>query len=285
MNFKKLPLIFFILLITSCVSKEPATKSIGRFNINKDLFLANFDCKTDVDDIHSVAAVATMLFDSRFSNVNYHAVAGAYGTQEGLYVPGNELFETSFGNNWSDTHTDRDRALKEVSALLTKTLEKGGNIWIAEAGQSDFTSDVVRNINNILPSIQTKARIHVVQHSDWNESSAAPENLDYVKANVTYHKIPDGNVVGNGSPGFKTDDNFALKNSISQQKLNHIWDLAIQIANNFNGKENRYLNEAIANGGLDFSDVSETCYIFGFDHLVDATQFFKEFTGKSAQKE
>ena len=40
-----------------------------------------------------------MLADPRFSNVKYHAVAGAYGIQEGLYVPPNDLFKIAFGTN------------------------------------------------------------------------------------------------------------------------------------------------------------------------------------------
>jgi hypothetical protein len=30
-------------------------------------------------------------------------------------------------------------------------------------------------------------------------------------------------------------------------------------------------------GGLDFSDTSETTWIFGFNDLVDANDFFEEF--------
>ena len=37
-----------------------------RFNPNKDLLLAHFDCKTDVDDLHSVAALITLLSQPDF---------------------------------------------------------------------------------------------------------------------------------------------------------------------------------------------------------------------------
>lgn len=49
-------------------------------------------------------------------------------------MPANELFEASFGYNWSDAHSNFEHALKEVTFIVTNTLEKGGNIWIAEAG-------------------------------------------------------------------------------------------------------------------------------------------------------
>jgi hypothetical protein len=64
-------------------SPEKFSKKDG-FNMEKDFLLAQFDCKTDVDDIHTMAALATLLSDSCFSTVNYHAVTGTYGIQKGL---------------------------------------------------------------------------------------------------------------------------------------------------------------------------------------------------------
>ncbi len=271
---KKILLAFIIIILYS--SSE--AQLIGKFNIEKDLFLAQFDCKTDVDDIYSIAGAATMLADPRLANVKYHAVAGAYGTQEGLYVPPNDLFKIAFDTNWSDAHTNFKQALSEVTTLVTNTLKDSGNIWIAEAGQSDFSASLIKNIKKTLPSISTKSRIHIVQHSDWNENNTAAGDLAYVKENTNYIKIPDGNVVGNGSPGFKTEEKVNWKNYITNSKLINVWEKAIEIANKYNGKDGRYKNQAIAKGGMDFSDVSETCWIFGFNHLENAEQFFKEFS-------
>jgi len=53
--------------------------------------------------------------------------------------------------------------------------------------------------------------------------------------------------------------------------------MAIDIANTYNGVEGRYLNESIQKGGLDFSDVAESVWIFGFGDMVDANDFFSEF--------
>ena len=268
-------------LLAICLSCSPdnsSTKLIGKFNIEKDLYLAQFDCKTDTDDILSIAAVATMLNDPRFSNVKYHAVAGAYGIQDGLYVPPNELFKIAFRSHWSDAHSNFKRALSEVTKLVTYTLNEGGNIWIAEAGQSDFSASLIRNIKNTLPSINTKSRIHIVQHSDWNENKTAADNLTYVKENSDYIKIPDGNVVGNGSPGFYTEDKVYSRKYITDPKLINVWEKAFQIANKYNGQDGRYNNPALANGGVDFSDVSETCWIFGYNHLKNAVQYFEEFS-------
>jgi hypothetical protein len=272
--------IFFV-FFASCASNPPLTTLIGNFRLESDLFLAQFDCKTDVDDIHSIAGVTTILTDPRFSDVRYHAVAGTYGIQEGPYVPANELFEASFGDNWSDAHSNYKGALREVTHLVTNVLKDGGNIWIAEAGQSDFSADLVRNIKTALPNVNTTVRIHIVQHSDWNENNTAPDNLSFIKASVCYHKIPDGNTIGNGSPGFKSDEIVKWQDYINNPVLLHIWEIALEIANKYNGKENRYNNPAIASGGMDFSDVSETCWIFGFDYLENIQQFFEEFSTSS----
>lgn len=277
MRYKFFFLLIFLIHLLSCttISEKP---NIGQFNVKSDLFLAQFDCKTDVDDIHSVAGVATILADPRFSGVHAHAVAGAYGIQEGLYVPGDSLFKTVYGNNWSDAHSNYKKALNEVTLLVTKTLKNSGNIWIAEAGQSDFTAALIKIIKDSLPDIETTKRIHVVQHSEWNENNTSPENLAYVKANADYHKIPDGNVLDNGSPGFYSEEKISIQEYIKDPEVLTIWQLAMEIANNFNGKEGRHNNPAIAKGGLDFSDVSETCWIFGFNHLKNSKQFFEEFS-------
>jgi hypothetical protein len=272
-----------ILLVSACLSscgveEDIASDLLGRFDRNKDLYLAHFDAKTDVDDIHSVAAVATMLADPRFSEVNYHAVAGTYGIQEGLYVPAEELFNLAFEERWSDAHADFDRALNEVSNLAIATLNDGGSIWIADAGQSDFSAALVRRIQELMPEAAVKDHIHIIQHADWNEEVTTPEDLAFVKEAANYHKIPDGNGPGNGTPGFRSDKIISWQVQVSDARLQEIWTTAIAIANTYNGAHGRYLNESIQKGGLDFSDVAEMTWIFGFNDLVDANDFFREFS-------
>ena len=248
---------------------------IGQFNTEQDLLLGHFDCKTDVDDLHSVAAFATLMNYPDYEDVNYHAVAGAYGTQGGLYVPPNSLFKMAFGENWSDAHEDFEKAVENVKILAMQALTKGGDIFIADAGQSDFSAALVKAIVKEVPDIVTKDRIHVVQHSNWNEEVTSTEALNYVKTHTDYQKIPDGNAVNNGSPGFRSEEAIKWRSFIDDKDLIRVWEQAIALANQYNGKENRYLNEAIASGGLDFSDLSETCWIFGLQDIKDANEFFR----------
>jgi hypothetical protein len=276
MNYKILTVIViatFLISFRSHAMDEIFSRSCS-FNIEKDLLLVQFDCKTDVDDLQSAAALAMLLADSKFSGIHYHAVAGTYGIQEGLYLPPNDLFQLAFGENWTDAHENTKKAAEQVMVVIKATLINQGDIWIAEAGQSDFTASLVKAIQSELPEICISQRIHVVQHSDWNEKSTSPENLQFIKKNTGYQKIPDGNVVGNGTPGFRSPEYTGWKNHITDPKLIAIWQLAIDLSSKYNGKEGRYNNEAISAGGLDFSDLSEVCWILGLQHIKDTEQFF-----------
>lgn len=248
------------------------------FNIKKDLLLVQFDCKTDVDDLHTVAAFATLLSDSKFSTLKYHAIAGTYGIQDGLYVPPNALFRLAFGSSWTDAHNNITKAVEIVKIITKTTLNSQGDIWIAEAGQSDFTAVLIKAIQKDLPEINISQRIHVVQHSDWNEKSTSPESLRFVKNKVDYQKIPDGNARENGTPGFRDSEYTNWKDKIENPKLLEIWQLAINLSNEYNGKDGRYNNEAISAGGLDFSDMSEVCWILGAQDIKDIEQFFNLYS-------
>jgi hypothetical protein len=266
--------------LSSCTSQDDSEPDLlGRFDRDKDLYLAHFDLKTDVDDVHSVAGVATMLADPRFSKVRYHAVAGTYGIQGGLYVPAEGVFNLAFGDHWSDAHRDFDKALAEVRSLSIETLNDGGSIWIADGGQSDFSAALIRAIQELMPEAIVKDRVHVVQHADWNEEVTTAGDLAFVKESASYQKIPSGNALGNGSPGFRSKTAVSWQEYVSDARLTEIWTAAVDVANKYNGADGRYLNEAIQSGGLDFSDVAETAWIFGFSELTDANDFFEEFSG------
>lgn len=244
------------------------------FDKDKDILLAQFDCKTDVDDLHSMAALATILANDEYSSLHYYAVAGAYGTQGGLYVPPNKLMDKAFGDNWSDAHADFDKAVDEVYSVALETLQNGGNIWVAEAGQSDFTAAVVKKIMAENAEVNISERFHVVQHSNWNEESTSPEDLQFIKENIQYHKIADGNGAGNGTACYRTETSIKPKEHISKPHLKKVWKLAIKLANRYNGKEGRYMNEAIEKGGLDFSDVSEIHWILEMENADSVKGFF-----------
>ena len=287
---KSFILIFLILTLGTIGCKkapnnsetESETEITKRFDKKNDLLLVQYDCKTDVDDLHSVAAFRTLISMPEYSNINYHAVAGTYGIQEGLYVPPNELFQMAFGENWSDAHTDRKKAIERVMKLALNTIDRGGKVWIAEAGQSDFSAVLIESVKRKDSSINTIDHFHIVQHSNWNEEVTHPDNLLFVQENTTYHKIADGNAEGNGTPGFNSSEFSQWNNYVQDPDLMKIWQTAMELGNKYNGREGRYLNESIAAGGLDFSDFSEVCWVMEIDTLSNGEAFF-EFYSKTKE--
>lgn len=277
--FKVVLLTTIIFISTSFTSGKNTTNGIqeSRFDIEKDLLLVQFDCKTDVDDLHTMAALATLLEHDNYSKLKYHAVTGSYGIQEGLYVPPNTLMELAFKDHWTDAHSDITNAIKKVKTIILSTLEDQGDIWIAEAGQSDFTAEIIKSIKFDSPGIKISERIHVIQHSDWNEKSMSRINLEYVKNHSDYEKIPDGNITDNGTPGFQDESFNKWQGKVSNSKKIELWELAIKLSNEYNGKDGRYNNKAIAKGGLDFSDLSEVCWILELTHIKNVEHFFNLF--------
>lgn len=274
-SFDLLSITFILASITLYAEEKiPVNK---HFNAEKDLLLVQLDCKTDVDDIHTAAALYTLMRNDQFATIQYHVVAGTYGIQEGLYVPPNELLQLAWGDDWTDAHANFDVAVQKVKRLAATTLAGQGDIWIADAGQSDFTAAMIKAVKADHPELAIKDRIHVVQHSTWNEEVTSPEHLQYVKDQADYQKISDGNVVGNGTPGFRTPGYTQWKSQITDPELLKVWQLAVAIGLQYNGKEGRYHNEAVAADGLDFSDLSEVCWILGLKDLRDTTEFFKLF--------
>lgn len=263
--------VFVLLLMSFSVVAD----SKSDFRIEKDFILFQFDSKTDVDDLHTIAAVATVLNLQPFESIQYHAVAGTYGDQEGLYIPSPKLFDMAFSENWSDRHNKPDEALSDVISSVASHLDSGANIWVVEAGQSNFTARWVKEVAKIRPDVNLSERINVVQHSDWNEQQTNPKDLAYVKATVNYQRIPDGNATGNGSPGFKSYDAVALDRYSLDPSVLKIWERAIILGDHYNGLDGRYENDAVLAQGLDFSDTVELCWILGLNHLSNAKEFFE----------
>jgi hypothetical protein len=264
------PLMFIFFLSSNSYATEP------KFSIEKDLLLLNFDLKTDVDDVQTIAAFYLILQSTEFEKINYFAVSGTYGVQAGLYVPANELFKKVFKQQWSDLYNERTVAINNTVQKVAQVLTNGGRIWLAEAGQSDFTQTLLLTLND--KGIKyAKEQFIVVQHSQWNEKETSVDALNYVKNNTTYLKIPDGNQEGNNTPGFK-DEFYPVKSLENKNLLStNIWTLANNITAKYNGVNGRYLNKAISNGGADFSDLVEVIYILDIKNTPTVSTFFRQF--------
>lgn len=257
----------------------PAAAVSSQFQPEQDLLVANFDSKPDPDDLQAIAALGTMLQHERFSEVDFLAVAGAYGTQGGSYIAAPKLFKLAFGDQWVDAHGDREAAVKAASQRAIKTLKDGGDVWLQEAGQSDFSAMLVKAIRAELPALNSKQRIHTVQHSTWNEEQTTPEDFLYVREYTDYSKIPDGNGGGNGTPSFNNKDGRWWTIVTQHEQLGALWKEAKRLSD-ANNAHAGYDNPTIAAGGFDFSDTVEATWIFNLNQLKDTDDFFATFVGE-----
>ncbi len=267
----------------STPTQAPENGFPGLFDPERDIFFAFYDNRPDADDIHSQAGVATLLADQRFQGVDFYSVLGTYGKQGGAFLNSSTVMNLCFGAaNWSNAHPKDGpnwvQSLSDTLARSLDTFDRDGDIWIMEAGQSDFSADLVRLIKQERPALDLTQRMHIVQHSAYNEKETTPADLAYVQANTDYQKIPDGNSGGNGSPQLRTNSaqNWALATSLPE--VGPCWAEARRVAdeNNFSGN-GHYENPAIEAGGFDFSDVVEATWIFGFNSLTNVDAFFDEF--------
>jgi len=244
---------------------------IGRFDPAKDLLVANYDSKPDVDDLQAVAGLGSVLKHDDFACVDFIATHGAYGIQTGEFLPAADLFTLAFGDAWIDAHANRDGAIETLASRMQETLESDGKVWVAEAGQSDVTAEAVKR----LPE-EYWPGVNVVQHSYWNETQTSPDAMNILVYNVPYHRIQDGNFPDNGTPAFNTDDGSHWEVLLTDPNLGPLWTEAKRLSELHNPVAD-YVNPAVEKGGLDFSDTVEIAYIFGFEDMAGVGDFVDRF--------
>ncbi len=252
-------------------SECQSAPQIGLFDPSRDLLVANYDSKPDVDDLQAVAGLGSVLKHPDYACVDYIATAGAYGAQGGEFLPAAALFTLAFGDKWQDAHADREGAIATLAERMAATIAAGGRVWVAEAGQSDVTAAAVER----LPK-EMWTSVHVVQHSYWNESMTSEEAMQTVVYNTRYHRVQDGNFPDNGSPAFNTDDGSHWQVLLADPSIGPIWREAKRLSD-FHNPQAAYVNPAVAAGGLDFSDTVEIAYIFGFDDMAGVGEFVERF--------
>ncbi len=113
--------------------------------------------------------------------------------------------------------------------------------------------------------MDTNRRIHVVQHSSWNEDQTTDEALAYIKTHTDYIRIKDANRFVNVAGG-----NDAFETAARQHPVfGPIWKAAFT----YYPPENR----------LDFSDTGEMLHILGLGEIgIDG--FRKRFLVNTEEK-
>ncbi|MFW6061289.1 MAG: hypothetical protein ACOC93_00620 [Planctomycetota bacterium] len=174
---------------------------------NADLISLHYDHAPDRDDGHSAAAdrtILTTLFSDAWVRKHVLAVSGAYGRNHGAFNPNSDaVMDAAWGDlgGWVAAHDRHDKAAGQNAARWMKTLKAGGDVWVKEGGQSDLTAAVIKRIKKEMQDLDTTKRIHLVQHSNWNENQTTDEDLRYVKTETDYIRITDANAYLNVKDG------------------------------------------------------------------------------------
>jgi hypothetical protein len=150
---------------------------------------------------------------------------------------------------WLSAHKNWDATVDQLATRWGDTLRAGGDIWVKDGGQSDLTADVVRKIKQTVPAVDTQKRIHVVQHSNWNERQTTDSDLAYVKAETDYIRIRDANRYLNKRGG----DAAFVEAATSHPVFGPAWKAAFAY---YNPKQR-----------LDFSDTGELLHIVGLGEM------------------
>ncbi|MEM6885891.1 MAG: carbohydrate-binding protein [Verrucomicrobiota bacterium] len=280
-----------------------STTAQVNFDKTKDLFLAQFDSKPDPDDIHSIAAVGCMMAHPDLHNVDFYAVQGTVGRQGGQFIPAPALMTMAFGQQnvrWTQagngqTNTTPGTAnwnasVDRVRVKAKAALDRGGKVYIMEAGNSDFSHDWIQELvsQTSYTTTDTQQRIIVVQHQiAFNEGQTTPAKLAWVKANTDYRNIGDGNGAGNGTPDYQQNvpngsfnDTFSSAAEAASNPNTHARDMWLEAESAIVAVLPRTPTNqiptysSIRGRGVDFSDAVEAWYIFNLGTTVDNIQKF-----------
>lgn len=236
----------------------------GTFDAGKDLLSLHYDHAPDKDDGHSAAADRTILESIHGRDwIKKHvvAVSGAYGKNANSFNSGSDKVMDAVWNDcggWLAGHENRKQVVVDLARRWSGALEVGGDVWVKEGGQSDITAEVVRRLREQSAELDTARRIHVVQHSKWNERQTTEEALALIMKQTDRIKIRDANAYLNKKGGDAAFEKAALAHPV----FGPAWKAAFD-----------YYDPAIR---LDFSDTGELMHILGLGEM-DIDAFRKRF--------
>ena len=241
----------FCLLLLAAGGALAQPAEAPAFDPEVDLLSLHYDHAPDRDDGQSAAAdrmVLETLFGRDWIAGHVVAVSGAYGLNAAHFDAGSDaVMDAAFGDltGWLSAHEDREEALEELIDSWLNTLRAGGDVWVKEGGQSDLTADVVGMLRRVAYDLATPDRIHVVQHSDWNERQTSPAALADVREWTDYVRIEDANAYLNVAGG----DAAFVAAATAHPTFGPIWKAAFAY---YDPSER-----------LDFSDTGELFHLLG----------------------
>ena len=230
-----------------------------------DLISMHFDSSMDPDDLQAMIANKCMLDNVGY--VNYITINGTRSWENTEIIKGSTEHCRSLFSNTLDSHANWSGTVATVSAMWNATLNNGGTVWVAEGGPSDFTADCLRKV-----AADKRGKVVVVQHSAgttaFNEMKTKPDNMAFVKANVEYTPVGNGNTGGTSwgrkSPKFKDENKGTWFANAYKTKYGDQWRWAE--------------SEIYKDNLLDFSDSVELVYILGLTgKITDYNDFYTNY--------
>ncbi len=238
---------------------------------NGDLISVHWDSSYDYDDLQAMPATREIFDD--YTNLNYLVINGTKSHRNAGIVNGSSDVMRMVFPDGLDAFHDKNNSLYAAADRWQATLQSGGTVHIAEGGPSDFTADVVRELQS--RNVGNLKNIRTVQHSLWNEGHTSSNNLSLVKNKTTYLKIEDGNRK-NSTAWLRTDRNKAstFQNLTARSHYSHVWDAAFQAVTN-------------PDRVVDFSDAVEVLEILNVSRgkVSDAVQFANVYFGGDSSAE
>lgn len=168
----------------------PVSDASQPFDPTVDLLVVTFDFANS-DDGHASAATRELATNLDLEPL---VIAGTPTLDAtGIAQEYTELMSAVWGTDWLDAGIDRSGAVTQTADRWLMTIDGGGVVRVAEGGVSDFTAEVVREVQRRRPALDTTSAINVVHHNGRNEDETRPADLDAVRADTTYVRIDDGN--------------------------------------------------------------------------------------------
>jgi len=247
-------LLSIFVLVVSSVSLLHAGEA--KFDSGKDFISLHYDHAPDKDDAHSAAADRSMLevlYGREWLKKHVVAVSGTYGEKNAKgFNPKSDAVMDAVWNEcggWLDGHKQRKDTTEEIAKRWLPVLNAGGDVWVKEGGQADITAEVIRALKKRNPSIDYKKRVHVVQHSHWNENKSGDDALAYCKKETDYIRIKDANAYLNQKKGNAAFEKAALEHPV------------------FGGSWKAAFAYYKPSERLDFSDTGELMHILGLGEI------------------
>ena len=256
----------------------PATKQLPASSLYDpcDVIALHYDVAPDLDDLQAIAAGKSL---SNCFDLDPCVVIGTYGllngsgnhmqqylTDTNLLGQSNSTYQgqtrqqlanavatAAYGaGNYLDTGNGWQAAVNSAATKWKAALDNGCQVWVAEGGPMDFTSDVLRRLRDLgCTQAELQLNVNVIQHASFNITQTLAANFTYLQNNSNYVLIGNGNNPNNGTADL---ENAAVNTTNSSFA---IWARNSACAGAWSAALDRFSSK------VDFSDTVELLHILG----------------------